>query len=377
MSSLSLSLPSLHTPMVAVLHKVLPSLPPTGRDVDVPLVYREPFVLSGYRPVGLPWRCYVLSLFQLHKDTVKVWCPLLAAVTVATLFMFFMVLQGGGLLGVRLQTPEGMGMSLDPSSLPLLLYVLSVIFFLSCSSASLLLHPCSSSVRSSLIILDSVGRGVHQAGRALALSLYASDAAWTESVVGQLYLPAASVLAFLSCTIGCCVELYPHRPNLIHLRLLQGGPVLLAFLLDISPVARRLYACPWNSHTAVLLHGLQVSLYSHAGKRVLIITVNETTRVKMVLFLLSTLFFSCPVPECLSPGAFDILGHSRQLFQVLQTLSTVCQLEALLQDFSWRRAGLVRRVGEENLLWPCGGFTVVTLSCTLTALALRRCSVSR
>uniref|UniRef100_A0A3B4AGF0 Uncharacterized protein n=1 Tax=Periophthalmus magnuspinnatus TaxID=409849 RepID=A0A3B4AGF0_9GOBI len=340
MSSLSLSLPSLHTPMVAVLHKVLPSLPLTGRDVDVPLVYREPFVLSGYRPVGLPWRCYVLSLFQLHKDTVKVWCPLLAAVT--------------GLLGVRLQTPEGMGMSLDPSSLPLLLYVLSVIFFLSCSSASLLLHPCSSSVRSSLIILDSVGRGVHQAGRALALSLYASDAAWTESVVGQLYLPAASVLAFLSCTIGCCVELYPHRPNLIHLRLLQGGPVLLAFLLDISPVARRLYACPWNSHTAVLLHGLQ-----------------------MVLFLLSTLFFSCPVPECLSPGAFDILGHSRQLFQVLQTLSTVCQLEALLQDFSWRRAGLVRRVGEENLLWSCGGFTVVTLSCTLTALALRRCSVSR
>uniref|UniRef100_A0A3B4AI56 Uncharacterized protein n=1 Tax=Periophthalmus magnuspinnatus TaxID=409849 RepID=A0A3B4AI56_9GOBI len=325
MSSLSLSLPSLHTPMVAVLHKVLPSLPLTGRDVDVPLVYREPFVLSGYRPVGLPWRCYVLSLFQLHKDTVKVWCPLLAAVTVATLFMFFMVLQGG--VGITL------------------------FWNFYTISASLLLHPCSSSVRSSLIILDSVGRGVHQAGRALALSLYASDAAWTESV---LYLPAASVLAFLSCTIGCCVELYPHRPNLIHLRLLQGGPVLLAFLLDISPVARLILLTLSNNVLTILYAALQ-----------------------MVLFLLSTLFFSCPVPECLSPGAFDILGHSRQLFQVLQTLSTVCQLEALLQDFSWRRAGLVRRVGEENLLWSCGGFTVVTLSCTLTALALRRCSVKQ
>ncbi|XP_020783121.1 membrane progestin receptor beta-like [Boleophthalmus pectinirostris] len=353
MSSVSLSLPSMPAPLLSILRKLLPSLPPTGRDMDVPPLYREAFVLSGYRPLGLPWRCYVLSLFQMHKDTVTVWCPLLAAVAMMVRFLFFTVLQGGGVLGVRLWAPEGPGVSLDPSSLPLLLYVLSAVLCLSCNAVSLLLYPYTSCVRSCLLLLDSVGRGVHQAGRALALSLYSSDASWTESAVGQLYFPTAAVLAWLSCTTGCCVELYPHRPNLLHRKLLWGGPVLLAFLLDISPVARRLYTCSWNNQ-AVLLHSLQV-----------------------VLFLLAALFFSCPVPECLSPGGFDILGHSRQLLQVLLTLSIVCQQEALLQDFSWRRAGLVRRVGEESLLWSCAVFSVVTLSCSVTALALRRCRVPR
>ncbi|KAJ0056493.1 hypothetical protein NL108_008335 [Boleophthalmus pectinirostris] len=326
MSSVSLSLPSMPAPLLSILRKLLPSLPPTGRDMDVPPLYREAFVLSGYRPLGLPWRCYVLSLFQMHKDTVTVWCPLLAAVAMMVRFLFFTVLQGG---------------------CPL---IYMVLFY---SAVSLLLYPYTSCVRSCLLLLDSVGRGVHQAGRALALSLYSSDASWTESAVGQLYFPTAAVLAWLSCTTGCCVELYPHRPNLLHRKLLWGGPVLLAFLLDISPVARRLYTCSWNNQ-AVLLHSLQV-----------------------VLFLLAALFFSCPVPECLSPGGFDILGHSRQLLQVLLTLSIVCQQEALLQDFSWRRAGLVRRVGEESLLWSCAVFSVVTLSCSVTALALRRCRVPR
>ncbi|XP_072303156.1 membrane progestin receptor beta-like [Eucyclogobius newberryi] len=345
MSFVSLSFPSLPAPMVTVLHKLLPSLPPTGRDVDVPPVYREPFVLSGYRPVGLSWRCCVLSLFQRHNDVVKVWCPLLAAVAVATRFLFFTVLQAGGVLGVRLQSPEGSGVSLDPSSLPLLLYVSSVVFGLCCSAASVLLRPRSRPVRSSLLLLDAVGRGVHQASRALALSVYSSDSDWTQSAAGQLYLPTAALLAWSSCISGCCVELYLQRSKLVHRRLLQGGPVLLGFLLDISPVVKRLHT--WSSSPAV------------------------------VLFLLAAVFLFCPVPECLSPGHFDILGHSLQLFQVLQTLSTLCQQEALLQDFSWRRAGLTRTFGEERLLGASAGLTVFALSCSATAVALRRCSGTR
>ena len=37
-----------------------------------------------------------------------------------------------GILGVRLQAPEGQGLSLDPASLPLVLYVLSSLTYLSC-----------------------------------------------------------------------------------------------------------------------------------------------------------------------------------------------------------------------------------------------------
>lgn len=78
---------------------VLPSLPAPVRDVDVPPLFRERFILSGYRPVGLSWRCYALSLFQIHNETLNVWSHLLAAVCVVLRFMTFTVLRGG----VRLQ----------------------------------------------------------------------------------------------------------------------------------------------------------------------------------------------------------------------------------------------------------------------------------
>uniref|UniRef100_A0A8C6T8I1 Progestin and adipoQ receptor family member 8 n=1 Tax=Neogobius melanostomus TaxID=47308 RepID=A0A8C6T8I1_9GOBI len=300
MSIVSLSPPSLPAPLVTVLHQLLPS---------------EAFVLSGYRPVGLPWRCYVLSLFQIHNDSVKVWCPLLAALYVATRLLLFVVLQGG---------------------------VMCCLWC--CSAAALLLHPRSEPVRLSLFLLDSAGRGLHQFGRALALSVYSSDADWTDSIMGQLYLPAAAVLSWLSCTAGCCGELFPRHCDLSHRRLLQMGPMSLAFLLDISPVAQRLYSCPWSS----ILHFV----------------------LQVVLFLTAAFFLLCPVPECLSPGRFDIAGHSGQLSLVLLTLSTVSQQEALLRDFSWRRAGVVRRFGEEYLLKACAGFIAVTLSLPATALVL-------
>lgn len=82
-------------PSLCLTHLPLLDLPPTVRDVDVPSLFRERFILSGYRPVGQSWRCYVLSLFQVHNETLNVWSHLLAAVCVVMRFMVFAVLQGG------------------------------------------------------------------------------------------------------------------------------------------------------------------------------------------------------------------------------------------------------------------------------------------
>jgi len=67
----------------------------TLRDADVPPLFREPYILSGYRPVGLSWRYYVLSLFQMHNETLNVWSHLLAGVCVALRFAVFAVFRGG------------------------------------------------------------------------------------------------------------------------------------------------------------------------------------------------------------------------------------------------------------------------------------------
>lgn len=95
MPRVSFAPPSLCLVLLPWLNHLLPSLPPTVQDVDVPHLFRERFILSGYRPVGLPWRCYILSLFQVHNETLNTWSHLLAAVCVVMRFMVFTILQGG------------------------------------------------------------------------------------------------------------------------------------------------------------------------------------------------------------------------------------------------------------------------------------------
>lgn len=95
MPQVSLAPPPLCSAYPSVLDRLLPSLPPTVGDTEVPPLFRKPFIVSGYRPVGQRWRCYVLSLFQVHNETINVWSHLLAAVCVAIRFMVFAVLQGG------------------------------------------------------------------------------------------------------------------------------------------------------------------------------------------------------------------------------------------------------------------------------------------
>lgn len=349
--SLSLKPPTLLT---SVLSRHLPSLPNTVRDFEVPPLLREPHILSGYRPVGLPWRYYFLSVLQVHNETLNVWTHLLAGVCVALRFGVFSVFRGGGLLGLRLQGPEGQGLSLDVASLPLVLYVLSAVTYLSCSSLVHLLQSHSELAHYSLFFLDYVGVAIYQYGCALALYFYSSEVDWRRSAVGEVFLPGAAFLAWLSCACCCFAKLHYRRPYPLRRKLCQVVPTGLAYLLDISPVAHRLATMSWGANPALPFHGLQV-----------------------VFFLLSAFFFSCPVPERFFPGSFDIIGHAHQLFHVLLSLCTLVQQEALFEDFLSRRASLVREHGEWNLLLASLSFPVLVIVSGLTALAMKRMAYQR
>ncbi|XP_035991700.1 membrane progestin receptor beta-like [Fundulus heteroclitus] len=336
MPSLSFAPPSLCAPLLL-------SLPPTVTHLDVPPLFRSRFVLGGYRQVGQPWQRYLLSLLQLHNDSLTVWSPLLAAAVVSLRFLMFAVLAGGGVLGFRLQGPEGQGLSADVSSLPLVLYVFSALAYLGCSAAAHLLQPHSERAHYSLFFLNNVGGAIYLYSCALALHLYSSDAAWTQSFLGKIFLPAAAVLSWTSCAASCYVKVRSGWTCTFHRKLYS-----LTTISSISPIFHRLATHSWTSSPTPSLHLLQVALS-----------------------LLSAFFFSCSSPERLSPGSFDFLGHSRQLFHVLLSLCTVVQQEALFRDFLWRRPALARLFGAERLLLACTSFLWLTSCCGMAALALR------
>lgn len=315
----------------------LPSPQATVGASDVPGLFREPYIRSGYRPVGQPWHCYALSLFQSHNELLNVWSHLLAVPVVLLRFWFFAATGS---------------LALDVSSLPLCLYTLSALTYLTCSTLAHLLQSHSELSHYSLFFLDYVGVAVYQYGSALAHYFYCAEEEWRQSLVGALFLPGAALLGWLSCASCCFAKLRYRRPYPLRRKIFQIVPTSLAYMLDISPVALRLATRPCRE-PVVVLHTLQ-----------------------MAFFLMAAFFFSCPVPERFFPGKCDIVGHGHQIFHIFLVMCTMCQMEAVFKDFLVQRSSVVEVHGEFGIWLATGSFFVLVLCSMLTAARMRQ-SVQR
>lgn len=308
----------------------LPSPSPTVAASQVPSLFREPYILSGYRPVQQDWRCYLLSLFQRHNESLNVWTHLLACPV--------LLLRWWANVGA-------LGYTLDVASLPLGVFLVSSLTYLFFSVAAHLLQSRSEHAHYFFFFLDYVGVAVYQYGCSLGHYFYTSESAWRESCIGLLFLPGAAFFGWLSCA-GCCFAKYRYRrPYPLRRKICQLIPTTLAYMLDISPVVHRLATASWTQEPSLLFHALQIAS-----------------------FLLSALFFSCPIPERFFPGHCDFVGQGHQIFHVFLSLCTVFQLEALFQDYAMRRDAVVEAFGERQLWWACASFPALFLCCMLTAL---------
>lgn len=311
----------------------LPSPQATVGASNVPGLFREPYIHSGYRPVGQPWHCYTLSLFQSHNELLNVWSHLLAIPVVLLRFWFFAATGS---------------LTLDASSLPLYLYILSALTYLTCSTLAHLLQSHSELSHYSLFFLDYVGVAVYQYGSALANYFYSAEEEWRQSLVAGLFLPGAALLGLLSCASCSFAKSHYRRPYPLRRKIFQIVPTSMAYVLDISPVAVRLATGPWHEPVLVL-HALQVAF-----------------------FLMAAFFFSCPVPECFFPGKCDIVGHGHQIFHTFLVMCTMCQMEAVFKDFLVQRSSVVQVHGERSIWLAAASFFVLVLCSMLTAAQMRR-----
>ena len=60
-------------------------------------------------------------------------------------------------------------------------------------------------------------------------------------------------------------------------------------------------------------------------------------------------FYGFHFPECLSPGSFDIIGHSHQLFHICGFLANYEQMRACFIDLKSFRSGIAN--GRKSVLW--------------------------
>lgn len=301
---------------------------------QVPILFREPYILSGYRPVQQHWCFYLLSLFQRHNESLNVWTHLLA----------------GPVLLLRWWANVGaLGYTLNIASLPLCLFLVSSLTYLFFSVAAHLLQSHSEHAHYFFFFIDYVGVATYQYGCSLGHYFYTSEVAWRESCIGLLFLPGTALFGWLSCA-GCCFAKFQYRrPYPMQRKICQLVPTTLAYILGISPVVHRLFTVPWTQESSQLFHALQI-----------------------VSFLLSALFFSCPIPERFFPGHCDFVGQGHQIFHLFLSLCTVFQLEALFRDYARQRDTVVEIFGESQVWWACVSFPALFLYCILTALISMR-----
>lgn len=316
------------------LESAFPTLPCTVTLNDVPWVFREPDILTGYRLPDQSWRYYFLSLFQRHNETLNVWTHLLAALVVLVKFQ---------------ELSETVDFLRDPHALPLFIVLLAAFIYLAFSAVAHLLSAKSELSHYTFYFLDYVGVAIYQYGSALVHFYYVIEESWHQRV-GSFFLPFSAFLAWLSCA-GCCYGKYasPWVPKYAH-KLFQVVPSGLAYCLDISPVFHRIYSCYQQgcSDVAVSLHRYQVAA-----------------------FLVSAYFFSYPHPERWLRGRCDFIGQGHQIFHVCLVLCTLVQIEAVRLDYLERRP-LYERLHSSDVAHDAVAIFIFMACCSaLTAFIVR------
>ncbi|XP_048173923.1 membrane progestin receptor gamma [Corvus hawaiiensis] len=268
---------------------------------QVPKPYREPGILSGYRPAGLSAGACLRSVFQLSNETLNIWTHLLPA-------GYFL-----GTLVRRLRAARA-----DPGARALLLFLGTCCLYPLASGGAHALGAMAGPGRHRGYCCDYAALGLYGLGSALAYSAYAFPLEWVGSTFHDFYVPVAVVNTVLSTSLSC----YSRFLEAEWPRLSKASRILAfvyPYIFDSIPIFYRLSRCAAGgcSEGSIRLH------FRHS-----------------LCALLTFLILTSRLPERLAPGTFDLIGHSHQLFHVCGILGTHFQLEAVSMDMAERRGRL-------------------------------------
>ncbi|NP_001391039.1 membrane progestin receptor delta isoform 4 [Mus musculus] len=297
-------------------------MPQLLRVHQVPRVFWEEGIMSGYRcPTSSALDC-VLSSFQMTNETVNIWTHFLP-----TWYFLWRLLALG--------SP---GFRADPYHLPLLVFLLPACLYPFASCCAHTFSSMSPRARHICYFLDYGALSLYSLGCAFPYAAYSMPASWLHSRLHQLFVPAAALNSFL-CTGLSCYSRFPELEYPGFSKALRTAAFAYPFLFDNLPLFYRLRLCWGGAHSCG-----RDALSSNHGYHLL-------------CALLSGFLFAARLPERLAPGRFDYIGHSHQLFHICAVLGTHFQLEAVLADMGSRRAWLAVQEPTLGL-----GATVATLS---------------
>ncbi|XP_053574467.1 membrane progestin receptor gamma isoform X2 [Bombina bombina] len=272
---------------------------------QVPKVFHEESIISGYRSPRSSATACVLSLFQMTNETLNIWTHF-----IPTWYFLWRMLT-------LLYSPGSWD---DPFLWPLLVFLLSCCIYPLTSSCAHTFSVMSVQARHICFFLDYGAVSLYSLGSAVAYSAYVFPDRWVNSPFHRWYVTCA-VLNTVICTGLSCYSRFQEetRPRLS--KVLRTGAFAYPYLFDSLPLFYRLFLCSGSGCTQ------NASIIIH--------------KWHTIFAFLTAFLFSTHLPERLAPGHFDYVGHSHQLFHVCAVLGTYFQLEALIKDMTLRRDWLL------------------------------------
>ncbi|XP_069463215.1 membrane progestin receptor delta [Ambystoma mexicanum] len=271
---------------------------------QVPRVFWEDGIMSGYRhPKSSALDC-ILSSFQMTNETVNIWTHFLPT----WYFMWrFQVLS------------YSLDFFTEAYNWPLLVYMLLICIYPFTSSCAHTFSSMSPRARHICYFFDYGALSLYSLGCAFTYGAYAMPDRWANSTLHQYFVPMAALNTFVCTGLSCYTRfLELECPRLS--KVLRTAAFVYPFVFDNIPLFYRLLFCfgeDCNSNTAIPLH------FYH-----------------LFFALLTGFLFASHLPERLAPGRFDYFGHSHQLFHVCAVVGTHFQMEAVLTDMKLRRTWL-------------------------------------
>ncbi|XP_056269711.1 membrane progestin receptor gamma-B isoform X2 [Pseudoliparis swirei] len=272
---------------------------------QVPKVFHEDSIYSGYRhPHSSATDC-ILSLFQLTNETVNIWTHFLP-----TWYFLWEVMAV-----VLVQTAWH-----DSFIWPLVIFLLSCCIYPLASSCAHTFSSMSGRARHICFFFDYAALSFYSLGSAIVYSAYVFPDKWVNGLFHRCYVPLA-VLNTVICTGLACYSRFPEYQNPKFSKYLRVVAFAYPYFFDHVPLFYRVCMCEGEG-------------CSDNGTNMLHVT-------HITLALLTGFLFATHLPERLAPGSFDYIGHSHQLFHVCSILGTHFQMKAVKQDMVTRRPWLL------------------------------------
>ncbi|XP_054900797.1 membrane progestin receptor gamma-B-like [Poeciliopsis prolifica] len=284
---------------------------------QVPKVYHEDSIISGYRhPRSSATDC-ILSVFQMTNETLNIWTHFLPTWYFLWKLVTVVLMQQGWQ---------------DSFTWPLMVFLLSCCIYPLASSCAHTFSTMSPRARHICFFFDYGALSFYSLGTAVVYSFYAFPDKWVNSSFHQWYIPIAMANTLICTVLACYSRLgFPFlQYNCDFVKRLPGSPSfskffrILAFgypyLFDNIPLFYRVFLCTGDGCTdddTNILHCKHIALA-----------------------VLTGFLFATRLPERLAPGSFDFIGHSHQLFHVCGILGTHFQMLAVERDMVTRRAWL-------------------------------------